>query len=158
MSDIEGLMIRAARRDDLEALIAIFAADDLGGHGDTTDPEAYGDYRAAFDAIAASANDTLYVAELDGMVVGTFQTSYTRTLTGRGGAVLTIEAVQTHPDWRSRGIGAKMIAAAIEKARAEDCRLVQLMSNRSRADVHRFYERLGFTPSHRGFKMKLKGL
>ncbi|QQM32578.1 GNAT family N-acetyltransferase [Martelella lutilitoris] len=154
---MDGLVIREAVPGDLEALIAIFAADDLGGHGDTTDPEAYGDYRAAFDAIAASANDTLYVAELDGMVVGTLQTSFTRTLTGRGSAMLTIEAVQTHPDRRGRGIGARMIAAAIAEARAKDCRLVQLMSNRSRTDAHRFYERLGFTPSHLGFKMKLKG-
>ncbi len=157
MSEIDGLVIREAVPGDLEALIAIFAADDLGGHGDTTDPQAYGDYRAAFDAIAASASDTLYVAELEGIVVGTFQTSYTRTLTGRGSAILTVEAVQTHPGWRGRGIGARMIAAAIEEARVEDCRLVQLMSNWSRTDAHRFYERLGFTRSHLGFKMKLKG-
>ncbi|PRX11718.1 UNVERIFIED_ORG: acetyltransferase (GNAT) family protein [Martelella mediterranea] len=157
MSDLEALVIREARPGDLEALIAMFAGDALGGHGDTTDPEARDDYREAFEAISASANDTLYVAELDGAVVGTFQTTYTRTLTGRGSAVLTIGSVQTHADWRGRGIGAKMIEAAIAEARVEDCRLVQLMSNSNRVDAHRFYERLGFTPSHLGFKMKLKG-
>ena len=157
MSDIERLVIREAVLGDLDALIAIFAADALGGHGDTTAPEALSDYRSAFEEISASANDTLYVAELDDTIVGTFQTTFTRSLTGRGGAVLTIEAVQTHPDWRGRGIGAKMVGTAIDGAKVEGCRLVQLMSNRARTDAHRFYERLGFRQSHLGFKMKLKG-
>lgn len=156
MPDLDKLVIREARLDDLPVLISIFAADTHGGHGDTTDADAYDDYRDAFEAIRASASNTLYVAEFDDYIVGTFQTTYIRTLTGRGGASLTIEAVQTHPDWRGRGIGSRMIAAAIEEARVEDCRLVQLMSNASRKDAHRFYERLGFKQSHLGFKMKLK--
>jgi hypothetical protein len=32
---------------------------------------------------------------------------------------------------------------------------VQLTTNRARGDAHRFYERLGFTPSHLGFKKPL---
>lgn len=155
--DLENLVIREARLDDLPVLISIFAADTLGGHGDTTSDEAYDDYRDAFEAIKASASNTLYVAELDDIIVGTFQTTYIRTLTGRGGASLTIEAVQTHPDWRGRGIGARMIETAIDEARIEGCRLVQLMSNAKREDAHRFYERLGFRQTHLGFKMKLKG-
>ncbi|WP_180901326.1 GNAT family N-acetyltransferase [Martelella soudanensis] len=158
MSDPEDLLIREARLDDLPVLISIFAADTLGGHGDTNDADAYDDYRDAFEAIKASASNTLYVAELDDMIVGTFQTTYIRTLTGRGGATLTIEAVQTHPEWRGRGIGRKMIETAIDEARIEGCRLVQLMSNASRKDAHRFYERLGFRQSHLGFKMKLHGV
>jgi hypothetical protein len=33
---------------------------------------------------------------------------------------------------------------------------VQLTSNNARSDAHRFYERLGFVPSHVGFKMLLE--
>jgi hypothetical protein len=32
---------------------------------------------------------------------------------------------------------------------------VQLTSNRVREDAHRFYESLGFTPSHVGYKLAL---
>jgi hypothetical protein len=32
---------------------------------------------------------------------------------------------------------------------------VQLTSNNKRPDAHRFYERLGFEPTHRGFKLRL---
>lgn len=153
---VQTATIREATENDLEAIIALFADDPLGGHGDTTHPQALPDYRAAFTRIAASPNETLYVAELDGAVVGTFQTMVTTTLTARGASSLIIEAVQTRADMRGRGIGAAMIGFAVDKARDDGMRLVQLTSNAVRKDAHRFYERLGFTSSHIGFKMKLK--
>ncbi|KPF43051.1 GNAT family N-acetyltransferase [Rhizobium sp. AAP43] len=150
------LNIREATENDLTAIIALFAADDLGGHGDTTDPEALPHYQAAFGRISRSSNETLYVATLAGAVVGTFQTMITTTLTAKGASSMIIEAVQTRADMRGRGIGAAMIAFAVETARSLDMRLVQLTSNATRKDAHRFYERLGFQPSHIGFKIKLK--
>lgn len=152
----EGLVIRRAREGDLPALIALFAEDPIGGHGDTTDPSAFEDYLRAFHAIDASANEQLFVAEQDGEVVGTFQIMFNRTLTGRGSLSMIIEAVQTRSDMRGQGIGARMIEYAIAEGRRRDCRLVQLTSNAARLDAHRFYERLGFYKSHFGFKMKLK--
>ena len=148
--------IRRARESDLPALIALFAEDALGGHGDTTDLAAFDDYLRAFHVIDASANEQLFVAEQDGDVVGTFEIMFNRTLTGRGSLVMVVEAVQTRADRRGQGIGAAMIEYAIQEARRRDCRLVQLTSNMSRLDAHRFYERLGFSKSHFGFKMKLK--
>lgn len=153
---VQSVQIRDATENDLEAIVSLFADDPLGGHGDTTDPEALPDYRAAFEKIARSPNETLYVAELGGEVVGTFQTMVTTTMTARGASSLIVEAVQTRADMRGRGIGAVMINFAIDKARADGMRLVQLTSNAVRSDAHRFYERLGFTPSHIGFKLKLK--
>lgn len=153
---MDGIIIRRARESDLSQLIAMFAADDVGGHGDTTDADAYDDYLRAFNMIDASQNEQLFVAERDGDVVGTFQTLFNRTLTGRGSLSMIIEAVQTRPDMRGQGIGAQMIGYAIEEAKRRDCRLVQLTSNAARTDAHRFYERLGFIKSHAGFKMKFK--
>ncbi|WP_159953289.1 GNAT family N-acetyltransferase [Rhizobium sp. 18065] len=150
------VQIRVARPDDVAEIAALFADDALGGHGDTTDPQALPDYLAAFARIAASPNETLYVAERDGEVVGTFQTMVTTTMTARGSSSMIIEAVQTRADCRGQGIGAAMIAFAVERARAEHMRLVQLTSNAARTDAHRFYARLGFAPSHLGFKLKLK--
>ncbi|MBY4607178.1 GNAT family N-acetyltransferase [Rhizobium sp. 9T] len=153
---VPDILVRQARKDDLPALVAIFAADALGGHGDTTDPEAFVDYVKAFTAIEASPDQTLYVAEHGGEVVGTFQTMLTTTLTGRGSSAMIIEAVQTRSDMRGQGIGARMIEFAIAEAKGRGVRLVQLTSNAIRKDAHRFYERLGFKPSHLGFKMALK--
>jgi GNAT superfamily N-acetyltransferase len=153
---MDGIIIRRARESDLSQLIAMFAADDVGGHGDTTDADAYDDYLRAFNMIDASQNEQLFVAERDGEVVGTFQILFNRTLTGRGSLSMIIEAVQTRPDMRGQGIGAQMIGYAIEEAKRRDCRLVQLTSSAARTDAHRFYERLGFAKSHAGFKMKFK--
>lgn len=147
--------IREARRDDVAAIAAMFAQDTLGGHGDSADPADLPLYLTAFDRIAESPNDTLFVAEIDQEVVGTFQTTLITSLTGRGATNLTVEAVHTRHDRRGRGIGVAMVHHAIEQGRANGVRLVQLMSNATREDAHRFYERLGFSRSHYGFKMKM---
>jgi len=149
-------IIREARSADVAALVAIFAADDLGGHGDTTAPRAFGDYLRAFERIASSRDQTLYIAEREGQVVGTFQTMIVTSLVGRGSSSMIIEAVQTRGDMRGQGIGAEMIEFAIAEAKRRGLRLVQLTSNAGRKDAHRFYERLGFKQSHLGFKMALK--
>jgi GNAT superfamily N-acetyltransferase len=148
--------IREARSSDVAALVAIFAADELGGHGDTTAPEIFGKYLRAFERIASSPDQTLYVADRDGQVVGTFQTMVVTSLIGRGSSSMIIEAVQTRGDMRGQGIGAQMIEFAIAEAKRRGLRLVQLTSNASRTDAHRFYDRLGFKQSHLGFKMALK--
>lgn len=148
--------IRKAELADLPAIISLFAADEVGGHGDTTDPEAFADYLAAFARIEASPLQTLYVARLGEEVVGTFQTALLTSLPGRGQPRLVIEAVQTREDMRGRGIGARMMRHAIERAREEGAAKVQLSSNATRTAAHRFYERLGFVRSHFGFHMPLK--
>jgi GNAT superfamily N-acetyltransferase len=48
-----------------------------------------------------------------------------------------------------------MFADAEARARAAGCRLMQLTMNATRTDARRFYERLGFTASHIGFKRDL---
>jgi GNAT superfamily N-acetyltransferase len=48
-----------------------------------------------------------------------------------------------------------MMRWAIAEARRRGCGLVQLTSDKSRLDAHRFYERLGFVASHQGYKLQL---
>ncbi|WP_228259563.1 GNAT family N-acetyltransferase [Siculibacillus lacustris] len=153
MSDLP--TFRSARPDDLGALVAIFAADALGGHGDTTDPSARDAYRAALDAILADPRDRLVVAELAGVTVGTGQLTLLRSLPHRGRIHALIEAVQVASGNRGRGIGAALIAHLVALARTEGAGVVELTSNAARLDAHRFYERLGFARSHVGFKMTL---
>ena len=149
------VLIRPAERHDIGAIVALFADDAVGGHGDTTDESARPRYEAAFGRIVASPNDMLYVAEWKGEVVGTFQTTLMTTMSGQGSSSLTVSAVQTRADLRGHGIGEQMMRFATEEAQAKGARLVQLMSSGKRLDAHRFYERLGFVRSHAGFKMKL---
>jgi GNAT superfamily N-acetyltransferase len=57
---------------------------------------------------------------------------------------------------RRRGIGGWLVSRALENARKRGCRLAQLTSDRRRSEAHRFYERLGFTDSHIGYKLLLE--
>ena len=74
----------------------------------------------------------------------------------RSGATrLTVEAVRVDEQLHGNGLGSAMMAWAVEEGRRRDVSLVQLTSDKARDDAHRFYERLGFTPSHVGFKLAL---
>jgi GNAT superfamily N-acetyltransferase len=55
-----------------------------------------------------------------------------------------IENVVTHADYRRRGIGARLVRALIERCWERRCYKVMLMSATRRADMHGFYEALGF--------------
>ncbi|MGN6548431.1 MAG: GNAT family N-acetyltransferase [Pararhizobium sp.] len=148
--------IRQAVRSDVPALVAIFASDGVGGHGDTVDPSALPDYQAAFDRIAASTDTRLFVAEMGGVVAGTFQIVFLTALTGRGATNLLVKAVHTGRDLRGQGIGSAMMTYCIDLARREGVRRIQLSSNAARLDAHRFYERLGFEPTHKGYTLTMK--
>jgi GNAT superfamily N-acetyltransferase len=63
--------------------------------------------------------------------------------------------VRVRSDRRGSGLGEALIAWGISEARAHGCRLVQLTTNAGRTDARRFYERLGFEPSHIGMKLRL---
>jgi GNAT superfamily N-acetyltransferase len=63
--------------------------------------------------------------------------------------------VRVASDRRGEKIGEAMIAWVLDKCRREGCGIVQLTTDKSRTDAHRFYDRLGFEPSHIGYKMML---
>ncbi|HEY8383624.1 MAG TPA: GNAT family N-acetyltransferase [Microvirga sp.] len=149
------LAIRRAQAGDLEAIIRLHEEDTLGSHGDAWTPETEPAYRAAFAAIMASADNALFVAEEKDRVVGTFQLTFIPNLTGRGALRVKVESVKVSARLRSKGIGAAMMAHAEEEARARGARLLELSSNKTRTDAHRFYERVGYERSHEGFKKRL---
>lgn len=149
----EHLHLRRARREDLPAIVALYADDTLGATRET--PDELAPYEAAFAVIDADARQELMVAELDGRIVGTLQLTYIPQLSYRGQTVAQVEAVRVASGLRSRGLGRKMMEWAIARARAAGCRRLQLTSNKSRTDAHRFYERLGFARSHEGMKLAL---
>jgi GNAT superfamily N-acetyltransferase len=145
--------IRRARRADVDAIVAMLADDELGAQRENPgDPR----YLAAFDALDADPNQFLAVAELGGEVVGTLQLSYLAGLSRLGATRAQIEAVRVRSDQRGTGLGTVLFEWAIEQARDQGAVLVQLTTDASRADAHRFYERLGFVASHVGMKLPLR--
>jgi len=148
--------IRPARREDLAAIVALLADDALGRTREDNSDPLPDTYLRAFDDIAAQGGNHLFVAERDGSVVGCLQLTVIPGLSRRGMKRALIEAVRVAAQCRGGGIGESLVRHATEQARAEGCGLVELTSDRSRGDAHRFYERLGFTASHIGLKLMLE--
>ncbi|MCH5672639.1 GNAT family N-acetyltransferase [Streptomyces gilvus] len=150
MGDLD---MRAATAADVPAIVAMLADDPLGAQRET--PEDLAPYLTAWERLAADPNQHLVVAVREGRVIGTLQLTIIPGLSRRGSIRSIIEAVRVHADERGSGLGTQLIEWAIEESRRQGCQLVQLTSDRTRTDAHRFYERLGFTASHVGFKLQL---
>ncbi|GHC35903.1 GNAT family acetyltransferase [Alcaligenes pakistanensis] len=148
-------VFRRAAAADLEAIVAMLADDILGQKRENSSLPLAQSYLDAFAAIEADSNQYLAVVELDGAVVGTLQITYMPGLSHQGAWRGEIESVRIAGAARGTGLGRLMIQWAIEQCRARKCHLVQLTSDMARIDAHRFYEQLGFTASHKGFKMTL---
>ena len=150
MTDV---IFREAVRADLPAIIALLADDVLGKARDFTEVDEA--YEKAFADIAADPRNHLIVADADGELVGCMQITYIPGLGRHGAERSLIESVRVRSDLRGRGVGRDMMTWAIDRARERGCALVQLTTDKSRADAHRFYRNLGFVASHEGMKLAL---
>ena len=146
------IAFRDARRADVAEIVALLRDDGLGAAREGAD---LAPYLAAFERIDANPAHALVVGEADGAVVGCYQLSFLAGLSLRGALRAQIESVRVAAPHRSRGIGAALVADAEARSRAAGCRLIQLTTHRSRTRAHAFYERLGYVPSHVGFKRPL---
>ncbi|MEU4119395.1 GNAT family N-acetyltransferase [Kitasatospora sp. NPDC028055] len=153
MTETAVLTIRRAGEGDLPAIVAMLADDPLGATRES--PDDLTPYRTAFTRIDRDPHQHLVVAERAGRVVGTLQLTVVPGLSRAGSTRTIIEAVRIHAEERGSGLGTELIEWAVERSRELGADLVQLTSDATRTDAHRFYERLGFTASHIGFKRKL---
>jgi N-acetylglutamate synthase-like GNAT family acetyltransferase len=86
---------------------------------------------------------TILVAEIEGAVIGCLTISVMRVL-HRPAPVGRISMMVVDEAFRSRGIGAQLVQAAEEALAARQCYMIEVTSQFSRTDAHRFYERLGY--------------
>lgn len=145
---------RIATWDDLPAIAALLADDMLGRARETGRVDDV--YAQAFDAIAAQPGNDVYVGEAGGEVVATAQLTLIPNLSISGTLRAQIEGVRVARSQRGQGTGDALIQFLIDRARDAGAGLVQLTTNKQRADALRFYERLGFEASHEGMKLYLE--
>jgi ribosomal protein S18 acetylase RimI-like enzyme len=147
------ITIRTATREDIPPVVALLADDPLGASRE--DANNLAPYQQAFEAVAAQGGNYLLIAERDNMVVGCLQLTIIPGLSRRGMTRGLIEGVRVRAACRGLRIGEQLIRHAIELSREAGCGLVQLTTDKSRTDAHRFYQRLGFVASHEGMKLAL---
>jgi GNAT superfamily N-acetyltransferase len=150
---VTSVSVRTATREDVPAIIALLVDDPLGATRESEGERAA--YLTAFEAIDADPAHELVVLEDDGEVIGTLQLTLLPGLS-RGGALRAqIEAVRIASSRRGQGLGEELFRWAIDESRQRGAVIVQLTTDASREGAHRFYERLGFVPSHVGMKLPL---
>lgn len=150
------LRFRRAARSDVPAIVRMLADDDLGSTREVLSDPPHPSYYAAFDEIDRDPNNLILVACDGDVVVGTLQLTFTPSLSYRGGRRATVESVRTEKSRRGQGIGTQLMRAAIERAHAHGCVLLQLTTHATRVNAHRFYEKLGFKGEHLGMKLRLR--
>lgn len=148
--------LRKATAADVGPIVGLLAEDALRSSIDSAAPEVRERYDRAFQTIDADdAQLLVVVTDKSDSVVGTMQLTFIPGMARAGATRLQIEAVRVRLDHRGKGIGGAMINWAISEGDRRGAALVQLTSDRSRTDAHRFYENLGFIASHTGFKLTL---
>lgn len=143
---------RPATRADVPAVVALLRDDALGAAREDAD---LSPYLAAFDRMAQEGTNQIIVGVAGGQVVACCQITVITGLSLRAARRAQVEGVRVASPLRGQGIGAALMADACDRARAAGCALIQLTSNATRARARAFYERLGFTASHIGFKRDL---
>ncbi|WP_086797664.1 GNAT family N-acetyltransferase [Streptomyces caniscabiei] len=150
MGDLD---IRPATEQDVPEIVAMLADDLLGAQRES--PDDLAPYLTALKRLSGDPHQQVMVAVRQGHVVGTLQLTIVPGLSRRGSTRAIIEGVRIHADERGSGLGSRLIEWAIDSSRAQGCQLVQLTSDATRTEAHRFYERLGFEATHVGFKLPL---
>ena len=152
--NMHDVLVRKMQKDDLPRILQLLSDDELGQSRETLQKSLRDDYLRAFTAINADLNQYLAVFERNDNIIGCLQISFIPGLSRRGALRGQIESVRVAANVRGNGYGTLMMAWAIEKCREQGCSLVQLTSDKTRKDAQRFYQELGFVPSHEGFKLQ----
>ena len=146
--------VREATADDFDALLRLLDGMDESmyagrGHG------AERDVRSLYEAVLADPDQRLLVAEDGGRLVGSAHLMvlrhFGRSLSRSG----VVEGVVVDPAYRRAGVGAALMSAVADAARAAGCYKLALTSNLARAGAHRFYSRLGWKRTHYGYSLEL---
>jgi GNAT superfamily N-acetyltransferase len=144
--------VRKASAADIAAVLDLYAQPDLDDGKTLTVEQGV----ALLARFSRYPDYTLYVAEQDGAIVGTFALLVMDNLGHLGSPSAIVEDVVVAPDRQSQGIGAAMMRFALERAREKRCYKLMLSSNAKRARAHAFYESLGYERHGYSFRVDLE--
>ena len=154
MTDFK-LDFRNATIDDLETIVQMLADDPLGAQRERFEDPLLPSYLKAFKCISTDPNNELVVVTTDNQIAGFLQITFIPYLTYQGRWRALVEGVRVKKKYRGQGIGKSMFQWAIARAKAKNCHLFQLTTDKQRPDAIKFYKALGFVASHEGMKLYL---
>jgi GNAT superfamily N-acetyltransferase len=152
VTDAAGIHVRPAAETDLPAVLALYAQPGMDDGRVLPLAEA----RRLLARFATYPDYTLYVAELDGEIVGTFALLIMDNLGHLGAPSAIVEDVMVAPTAQGRGIGQAMMEFARQKGLEKRCYKLVLSSNAKRERAHKFYEQLGYERYGHCFRLDLE--
>ncbi len=144
---MQDIQIREARREELPAIVTLY---NLMWAGSKT-PIAIKTGEGIFERMRANPNQRMYVAEVDGRVVGTFMMIVKDHPATGDARDCVVDNVVVHPRFQGKGIGKQMIRFVTEQGKQSGCARLVIAGGERRDDSHAFYESLGFTRKGYGF-------
>jgi len=109
-------------------------------------------YYAAFEAIRDDPRQRLLVIAHGRRVVGTASLIIVPNISYEGRPHAIVENVVVGEAERSKRMGERLMRHCLDLAREAGCTRLSLSTDARRTGAHRFYERLGFKHSHRGYR------
>ena len=152
MTDAATVLVRKASAADIAGVLALYAQPDLDDGKVLPVDQAI----ALWERFARYPDYTLYVAEQDNEIVGTFALLVMDNLGHLGSPSGIVEDVVVAPDRQGHGIGQAMMRFALERAYEKRCYKLMLSSNAKRARAHAFYESLGYERHGYSFRVDLE--
>ena len=140
MADALAIAVRPAAEADLPAVLALYAQPGM----DDGRMLPLADARRLLARFAAYPDYTLYVAELEREIVGTFALLIMDNLGHLGAPSAIVEDVVVAPSTQGRGVGRAMMDFARDRSVEKRCYKLVLSSNAKRERAHAFYEQLGY--------------
>jgi len=145
--------IREAAEEDVAAVLDLYRAAGIGGEDNFTVEEGI----AHFAALKRASSLRLFVAVIDGSIVGTYELMVMDNMAKAGKRSGVVEDVAVSPDHQGQGVGRAMMVHALEECRKSGCYKLMLSSNLKREEAHRFYEALGFKRHGYSFQVEVSG-
>jgi len=132
--------IRKIREDELPNLLALYR------HLHVDQPELVinADVERLWAEICRDPHLHYLAADVDGKIVSSCTLAIILNLTCGAKPYGLIENVVTHPDFRKKGFGTRVLHAALKIAWEADCYKVMLLTGRKDPATLRFYEQAGF--------------
>jgi len=138
-----GVGVRIARADEVEA-VGRLTLDAYTHSGFIVEDDFYAQH--LLDAASRRTGAELFVADLDGRMVGTVtfcpEGSAFREVARPGESEFRMLAV--HPDARRRGVAEALVRRCVERSRELGCSALALSSLPAQVEAHALYARTGF--------------
>jgi GNAT superfamily N-acetyltransferase len=140
MNGLASISCRAACKEDLPAVLRLYAQPDLDNGRVLSLPEA----ERSFERFATYPDYRIHVALCQNRIVGPFALLIMDNLAHMGAPSAVIEDVAVDPEWQGSGIGTQMMQYAMQLCRDKGCYKAALSTNLKREKAHAFYESMGF--------------